>query len=225
MPRYVAFLLMIGVAAGALLAGCAAPSADAPVRAAAGVDSEGLAIVKSRTFDTAQVRPDAKFSTYSSITLQTPDLSYRSPAQAEGEFVLTDAQKDRFRDGLVDAFAREFAGLNGLVLVDSAGPNTLALHVRVQDIVAKVAPRAVGRGGRSAALLEASGNAAIVVELRDSLTGTILARGVDAATARGAAMRSSGDEMKTRFEAADKIVNEWASSARKGVESLVAHGD
>ncbi len=223
MPRYVTSFLITAIAASLLLTGCATPSASTP--AAAAVDGEGLATVRSRTFDTARVRPDTDFSTYSRITLQIPDLTYRAPDRTEGEFALTAEQKERFRDGLVAAFEREFAGLEGLVLTDSAGPNTLALHVQVQDIVAKVAPRSVGRGGRSSALLEASGDAAIVVELRDSQSGTLLARGIDTATAQGAAMRGPGDEMKTRFEAAEKIVNEWASSTRKGVESLLAHAN
>ncbi|MEJ2257525.1 MAG: DUF3313 family protein [Woeseiaceae bacterium] len=224
MPKFSAPSLIVAVAASALLAGCAGAPAGEPVPATATVNYEGLATVRSRAFDTAQVRPDTNFGAYSRIILAAPELAYRAPDQAAMEFPLTEEQKERFRDALAAAFAREFGGLERLAITDTPGPNTLALHVRVQDIVVKVAARSVGRGGRSGALLEASSDAVIVVEVRDSQSNSILARGVDAATAQGAATRRSADEVKTRFESSASVVEDWARITRKGVEALIESG-
>jgi hypothetical protein len=223
MSKRVAFLLIVAIVAGSALAGCASAPAGAPAPAPSAVNYEGLATIRSRAFDTAQVRPGTDFGGYSRIILLTPELAYRTPDEAAMEFPLTEEQKTRFRDALSAAFEKEFAGLGSLALTDTPGPGTLALHVRVQDIVVKVAPRSVGRGGRSGALLEASSDAVIVVELHDSQSNSILARGVDAASARGAATRSS-DQVKTRFESSGKVVDQWAKITRNGVDALVTHG-
>jgi len=220
MAKRLASVLLVAAATGAILAACASAPADTPAPGPSVVNYEGLATVRSRAFDTAQVRPGTDFGAYTRITLRPPELAYRAPEQAAMEFPLTGEQKVLFRDALAAAFENAFSGLETLTLTDTPGPGTLALHVRVEDIVAKVAPRSVGRGGRAGALLEASGNAVVVIELRDSQSNTILARGVSAASARGAATRSSG-EVKTRFESSAQVVDEWARIARDGVNALV----
>jgi hypothetical protein len=225
MPRFDAAILIAALAIGALLTGCESAPASASTPAIAAVNDEGLATVSSRSFDTAQIRPDTDFGAYERIVLATPELTYRAPGQDATEFPLTEEQKDRFRAALAVAFEKEFADLQSLTVTDTPGPNTLALHVRVQDIVVRVAPRSVGRGGRSGALLEASSNAVIVVEVRDSQSNSILARGVDAATASGAAMRRSDNEMKTRFESSAKVVDDWARITRNGVDALLRSGN
>ena len=204
----------------ALLFGCSA-SAPRPDAGAIEVNYEGLATVASRAFDVAQVRPDTDFSDYSRLQLNTPELAFRTPDRTERQFAFSEEQIDRFREGLIAAFDAEFAGFNELEIVDEPGPNTLALDIHVEDIVATVATSAVGRAGRSAAVLEASSAAVIIVEVRDSQSNEILARGVDAGTARGGAMRTSGDEMRMRFESGERVVARWASITRAGIQNLL----
>ena len=205
----------------ALLAGCESVPASSPAPGVADVNYEGLAMVSSRAFDVAQIRPGTNFGAYSRLKLGTPELAYRTPERADRQFPLTEEQKDNFRSSLVSAFDNEFADLKALELVDASGPATLALDVRVEDIVVTVAPSAIGRAGRAAAVLEASADAVIIVELRDSQSNEILARGADAATASGAAIRTPDNEMRTGFESADKVVTKWAAKARAGVEKLL----
>ena len=203
------------------LAGCAQTSASPPAPGNAEVNYEGLATVSSKAFEIAQIRPGTDFSTYSRLRVGTPELAYRTPNRAERQFPLTEEQKAGFRDSLIAAFDKEFAGLRTLELVDETGPTTLALDIRVEDIVVTVAPSAVGRSGRAAALLEASGDAVITIELRDSQSNQILARGVDTGAATGGALRTPEGEMRTRFESSGKIVESWAAKARAGIENLL----
>ena len=221
MFTYVRFSQAAAIILTAALAGCqVTPATDTAVDAA-DVNYEGLATVSSKAFDTAQVRPGTDFQAYSRVTLDAPELAYRTPDRAERQFPLTEEQKNRFRDNLVSAFDTEFADLQTLELVDEPGPATLALDIRVEDIVMTVAPSAVGRSGRAAALLEASGEALIVIELRDSQSNTILARAVDSGGARGGALRTPEGKLQTRFESSGKVVDKWAAKARAGLENLL----
>jgi hypothetical protein len=221
MPGYPRFTQAAAIILAVTLAGCqATPAPDATVDVGE-INFEGLATVTSRTFELAQVRPGVDFGAYSRLLLGVPELAYRTPDRAAREVTLTEAQKDGFRDVLVAAFDEEFAGFKALQLTTEPGADTLTLDVRVEDIVATVARQPVGRGGRAAALLEASGDAVIVIELRDSQSNEILARGVDSGSTGGAAIRTSEAGLQARFRAADKLVSEWASKARRGVENLV----
>ena len=205
----------------ASLAGCNSTPAPRPDPGFVEVNYEGLATVPSRAFGVAQVRPDTDFGHYSRLQLGVPELAYRTPDRAERQFPLSEEQMDRFRDGLMAAFDAEFTGFKELDIVDEPGPDTLLLDIRVADIVATVAPSAVGRAGRAAALLEASAAAVIIVEVRDSESNEILARGVDASTASGGAVRTSGDQMQVRFQSGDRVVARWASITRSGIANLL----
>ena len=224
MLRRAPFATIAALAVAASLAGCGTAPADAPAPGVADVNYEGLATVSSRNFDTAQVRPGTDFQAYSRLIMGTPELAYRTSDPSERQLPLTVEQKDRFRDGLVSAFDDEFADFQILELVDEPGPATLALDIRVEDIAATVAPSAVGRAGRAAALLEASGQAVIVIELRDSQSNAILARGVDSGSASGGAMRTPEGELRARFESSEKVVKKWAEKTRTGIENLLREG-
>lgn len=204
----------------ALAAGCASTPATTGAPTVEDVNYEGLATVRSRAFDVAQIRPATDFRAYSQLLLRAPELAFRTPDRAERQFPLTKEQQERFYDRLVAAFDEEFENLDALKLVAEPGPDTLALDIRVEDIVVSVSPSAVGRAGRAAALLEAAGAAVIVVEIRDSESNEILARGVHADTASGGAMRT-GNDIHTRFESAEKVLTNWAEKARVGLENLL----
>lgn len=217
MSRHALTVAVTSLTLVAMLHGCAS-TATTDVAA---VNYEGLATVRSRAFDIAQVRPGTDFSAYSRLELGTPELAYRTPDRSERQFPLNEEQKARFRENLVSAFDKEFASLQALELAGEPGPDTLVLAVRVEDIVVMVAPGAVGRAGRGAALLEASAGAVLTLELRDSQSNEILARGVDAADVSGGALRTPEGELRTRFESPEKVLETWAAKARTGVENLL----
>lgn len=204
------------------LFGCeTAPAAD-PVVAAPEVNYEGLETVGSRRLDIAQVRPGVDFAAYTGVLLREPELAFQTPDRSEGQFPLSEAQKDRFRGMLATEFEAQLGRLDSLELVTEPGPEVLALNVRVQDIAVSVSADSVGRVGRAAAVLEASGDATVVLELEDSRSNEILARGVDTRTVEGVALRQRGDAMVTRFEAAEKVVEKWAATARSALDALTS---
>ena len=198
--------------------GCVAPSATT----APALSYEGLAPAASRRFDSAEFRPGVDFTRYKAVHIDDPVLEFRTPDAGSGEFPLSADQKRRFHDMLAAAFADEFAGQDGIAVVDHSGPDVLELDVRVLDIRATVPPRTVGRVGRGAIALEASGSVTLVIEIRDSLSGEILARGVESREVAGAATRR-GSAMITLWEDVDALCDRWAAASRTGLEALVAY--
>jgi hypothetical protein len=95
----------------------------------------------------------------------------------------------------------------------------LALHVRVQDIVARAPGRRVG-GGRAGFALETVGEMTLVLELRDSQSDEILVRAFDRQAVEGAAM-VSGDGVISTWEGVERIVARWATRTREGLERLL----
>ena len=183
---------------------------------------EGLAPAASRRFDSAEFRPGVDFTRYTAVHIDDPVLEFRTPDAGSGEFPLSADQQRRFHDMLAAAFTDEFAGRDGIAVVDHSGPEVVTLDVRVLDIRATVPPRTVGRVGRGRIALEASGSVTLVIEVRDSVSGEILARGVEAREVAGAAMRR-GQEMITRWEDVDALCDRWAVASRTGLEELLAY--
>lgn len=201
-----------------LLGGCAA---EPGIRADAVPDYEGLVEVRSKRFETVRVRPGVDFTAYDAVHILEPELEFRPIDRAQPEFPLDNEQKSRFRDMLAGAFQDEFAANGRIAVVNHDGAEVLTLTVRVVDIAVTVPPRAVARGGRGAIALEATGNVTLVLEVRDSESGAVLARGVDTAGVTGAA-RVDGTDMITRWDDVDRVCDRWAAAARAGLEALLA---
>lgn len=206
------------------LAGCSASNSDVVTEKPAAVNFDGLADVRSRSLDVAQVRPGTNFARYSGVFLSPPELTFRTPDRSKKEFALTEDQQARFLDLVAGAFESEFSKMQSMQLVGERGAGVLELSVRIQDIVANVSPTAISAVGRGAAFLEASGAASLVIELSDSESNELLARGVDTSTLEGAAMRQ-GNEMVTRWQGVEKLSERWAAVARAGVASLINSGN
>jgi len=199
---------------------CIGACASAPTVASENLNYEGLAEVRIRTLDKAQVRPDVVFSVYSGVILDEVELAFRTPDRSVQQFPLSKDQQDRFHDMLTAAFRSELIGMQNLQLVDAPGRDVLELRVRVQDITATVPPRSVANVGRAAMALQAVGEVTLVLSLYDSRSGEILARAVDARTVSGAAVGADG-EMITRWEGVERLTAQWAATTRQRLEALV----
>jgi len=207
------FLLLLSLAA----AGCVA---EPPVAIGSSVNYEGLAEVKRAYFDVAQVRPETVFSGYDGIIVSVPELAFRTPDRSQEQFPLDENQKRRFEAALAEAFSLEFSNLQNLDLKGQPGPSVLELTVRIENITATVPS---GRSTQLGFALTAVGEATLVLELRDSQSQQILARGVDTRAVQGAALGQDGGVV-TRWEDVEKLCSRWASMTRSRLDVLVDQG-
>jgi len=197
--------------------GCAA---ERPVVISSVVNYEGLAEVKRPNFDVAQVRPDTRFSAYDGLIISAPELAFQTPDRSQKQFPLDESQKQRFKVVLAEAFAQEFSNLQNLDVEDQPGPNVLELTVRVENITATVPS---GQRTQIGFALTAVGEATLVLELRDSQSQQILARGVDTRAIEGAALGQDGGVV-TRWEGVEKLCSRWASLTRSRLDALIDQG-
>ena len=183
------------------------------------VNIEGLQQVSARNFEAAFVRPGVTFANYGKLMVDELELAFRTPDREQNQFPLGEDQKTRFRAAMATAFGAELGKLEAVDVVTEPGPDVLALHVRVQDIVARAPGRRVG-GGRAGFALETVGEMTLVLELRDSQSDEILVRAFDRQAVEGAAM-VSGDGVISTWEGVERIVARWATRTREGLERLL----
>ncbi len=204
------------------LAGCSTTASAESGAQSADVNYEGLATVKSRRLDLAQLNPNVDFSIYTGVIIRVPQLAFERPDRSARQFAVTEEQTERLRNMLSSSFEAEFEKLKNLSVVTEPADDVLSLSIRVEGITTTASPSAIATVGRAAAILEASADATLVLELRDSRSNALLARGVDAASASGAAIRSGERGMKTRFEDVETVCRKWASASRKGLDALTS---
>ena len=183
------------------------------------VNIEGLQQVRSQNFEAAFVRPGVRFADYSRLMVNELELAFRTPDREQNQFPLGEDQKTRFRAAMATAFGEELGKLEAAEIVTEPGPDVLALHVQVQDIVARAPGRRVG-GGRAGFALETVGEMTLVLELRDSESDEVLVRAFDRRAFEGAAM-VSGDSVVSTWQGVERIVARWASRTREGLENLL----
>ena len=184
------------------------------------VNIEGLQQVPARNFEAAFVRPGVTFADYSKLMVDELELAFRTPDREQNQFPLGEDQKTRFRAAMATAFGEELGKLQNVEVVTEPGPDVLALHVRVQDIVARAPGRRVGAGGRAGFALETVGEMTLVLELRDSQSDEVLVRVFDRQAVEGAAM-VSGDSVVSTWEGVERLVGRWASRASEGLDRLL----
>ena len=203
----------------AIATGACAPQPTQP-RPAAEVDIEGLQEVTARNFEAAYIRPGVTFAGYSKLMVEELELAFRTPDREQNQFPLGEDQKTRFRAAMATAFGEELGTLEAVEVVTEPGAGVLALRVRVQDIVARAPGRRVGGAGRAGFALETVGELTLVLELRDSQSNEVLVRAFDRQAVEGAAM-VSGEGVVSSWEGVDRVVAQWASRAREGLERLL----
>jgi hypothetical protein len=184
------------------------------------INFDGLEEVRSRFFSAAFIRPGVDFTDYQELLLGESELAFRTPDRAKQQFPLTPEQKNRFRQLLDAQFAKEFASSSTLQLTDSAGPKTLKLEVRVQDIVATVPPRSVSGVGDIA--LHALAEATLVIEISDSESEEILARVFDRRAVEGTAIAQKQGPPVTQWQEIEAVCSRWASTVRARLDVVVS---
>jgi len=210
-----------GLCALALVLSTLGCAGQRPVAIGSTVNYEGLAEVSRPYFDVAQVRPETVFSGYDGVMVSAPELAFRTPDRSQKQFPLDANQKQRFQAALAEAFSLEFSNLQNLDLRDQPGQGVLELTVRVENITATVPS---GRSPQLGFALTAVGEATLILELRDSESGQILARGVDTRAVEGAALGQGGG-IVTRWEGVEKLCARWASMARSRLDVLIDQFD
>jgi hypothetical protein len=209
-----------------LATGCAGSNPTIDTSSEAETTFDGLYPVKGGTADAAWARPGVDISKYSKIMLQGVGIEYR-PGGESGRtyhsrsggdhYDMTDAQKTGFQKILRETFQKELEKSEHFTIVDKPGPDVLLVRGGLLDVVSYVPPETVGR---SRVFLSDVGEATLVLEIRDSVSGAILARAVDRGTAGGGS--PSGMTESNRVENTQEVrrmIRSWARLLRERLDT------
>ncbi len=203
----------------------------APPTIQTGPDAElsfdGLHKVDNSQADVAWARPDFDISGYTKIWLVGTGVEYRQVENRGrtsvdrtrgGPYFIDDRSRAQFEELVGEVFKEELEKIEKYELVDGPGPDVLMIRGGLLDVTSYVPPDPVG--GRSVIYLSAVGAATLVLELRDSETGTILARSVDrraAETISGTFRRSNS---VTNSAEVRRLVRYWGTRLREGLDGF-----
>jgi hypothetical protein len=231
MTRRLLLAAQVGVATFAitLFAGSGGAAPKQP-RIETGPDAEvthdGLVRVQKSVVDAAWVKPTLDLTPYKKLMVASQGVSFRKlepvsefQARRETQFPVKEENKERLSRELKAAFDAEFMKLERYELVTQPGPDVLLLVGAIIDVVSNIPPDVdSARFGRGGVYLTSIGDATLVMELRDSESGEILARAAD----RRAAESPFAFEVNnvTAWTEVRRLASYWASLLRRRLEEI-----
>lgn len=195
------------------------------------VTFDGLTRLDGTAMDSVWVRAGADLDGYDKVILQNAGIEFRDVGNApvsgapsglarrssDTEFRISEADQERLRTTVSEAFANAMSGSERFTLVDEPGPGVLLVRGALIDVVSNVPPEPVGR---SRIFLDQVGEATLVIEIRDSQTKQIFVRAVDRRAAERPGQAIEANRVTTWAELR-RLANRWANQLRNGVDTLL----
>jgi hypothetical protein len=214
------------VAAALVVAGCASP----PPRIATGPDAEtthdGLVRVDHSRFQQAWVDPTIDLAGYGRILVGPPQFQYRAARDlsqsaarrsSTSEFAISETNRQRLETTANEIFREELAASKRFTVTDAPGPDVLIVRSGLLDIVSRVPPEVSGRGD---IYLDRVGEATLVLELVDSMSGEVLARAAERRAAERAGDMAMVSSSVTTWNEVRRLLRRWAVRLREGLDSF-----
>jgi len=215
-PKYPSLALLAAAALAVLLPALAADQPPA--------EWDGLVRVNSKQIDHLYKLPEADFSGYKRVRLDPievefdknwkPNESERSPSRR-----LTNSDLEKIKKTLAEEFRKVFTeelAKNGYPVVDQDDDDVLRVSAAIANLYI-TAPEKMS-AGRSRTYTTNAGHMTLVAELRDSVTGKLMARAVDSVQAR-----DTGTFMITtsvsNLASARTALSKWARVLREGMDA------
>jgi hypothetical protein len=212
-----AFLLL-------LTPGVAAP--DAPK-----VTEDGLTQVAKSKADLVYVRSGVSFAGYKKLMLIEPTIAFRKNWQTDQKFQtpsnpVTDADMAKMietgKQVLVEEFGEALTKA-GYTFVAERGADVLAIKPQILELDIAVPDPDNSIGSYKKVYTDDAGEATMVIELYDSVTGQLLARAFDRTTADyNSFNRRTERTQQTNLQDAHYVTREWARMLVKGLERAKA---
>lgn len=217
---------MAGLALIALIAGCAQTAPTVQQGPDAEVTFDGLVRVDNARFNDVWIDPDIDFSRYNKVMVGEAAFEFRavrrnasshSRTSSDTMFWMNDEQRERLIDTVTGVFREEMKNSVNFTQTDTPGDDVLVIVGGLHDIISRVPPDMIGR---SEIFLASVGEATLVIEARDSLSGETIYRALD----RRAAQRVGGQAMRsntvTNTSEVRRLAQRWAIRLREGLDSI-----
>ena len=200
--------------------------ASAPAQGQGDVSFDGLVQVDLTEFKLVYVDPDIDFSVYNKFIPGPATFEFRavkrtSPSAARRsnttEFWISDSDKQKLEDIVSSVSADELAKSEVFTEVSEPGPDTLIIRGALHDIVSQVPPDIVGRGE---IWLSSVGEATLIIEALDSLSGEVIYRAIERRAAQRPGRQMVVSNTVTTWQEVRRLARLWASRLREAMDSV-----
>jgi len=189
------------------------------------VTADGLHLVPDTHLRLVYADPDADLAVYSKLLLIDPQVAFRKDWQRDinqnNPRVVTTQDMQNIRTRLSAMFKEILVSklkANDHVLVDEQSEDVLIIRPAILDLNVNSPDTPRSRNQRS--VVQSAGDMTLYLELRDSLTGDILAKALDHQTDRSNVTTFMMD--RTRNEkAARRILDGWAEILVNGLNETM----
>jgi hypothetical protein len=218
--------IIIATIAALALGGCAAKESAIQTGPDAEVTFDGLNRVDNSAFQDAWADPDIDFSRYNKFIAGGAVFEFRAvkkssrttrAGSSSSEFWIDDASRVKLEEEVSAVFQEELAKSERFTETDTPGSDVIIIRGALHDIVSRVPPEYVGR---SDIYLSSVGEATLILEVVDSMSGEVIGRAVE----RRAAQRAGGQMMLantvTTWAEVRRMARRWATKLRDGMDSI-----
>ncbi|MDX1403589.1 MAG: DUF3313 family protein [Woeseiaceae bacterium] len=195
------------------------------------VSFDGLHKVDNAQADLAWARPDFDISGYTKLLLVSEGIEY-TPAKNKGRttiersrggpYFIDEDARARFEALVRETFADEMSKIQNFEIVTEPGPDVLMVRGGLLDVTSYVPMDPMDQIGRGGIYLSQVGEATLVLELRDSETGAILARSIDRRAAEQAGGMLFESNRVTNAAEVRRLVRFWGRRLRENLDGWVA---
>lgn len=209
------------------LIGCAQQSPSIQSGPDAETTFDGLVRIDNSRFQSAWVDPDIDMTRYNKIIPGGAEFEFRAVKDTGGstqrarnntsEFYISENNRAKLVDETSAIFREELGKSQHFTVTDQPAADALIIHGAMLDIVSHVPPDMIGRGE---VYLSSVGEATLVLEARDSLSGQVVFRAADrrAAQQTGSSMQRSNSV--TTWAEVRRMARRWATRLREGLDSI-----
>ncbi len=189
------------------------------------ISYDGLVKLNNTRIDSAWIRPGIDLSAYDKLILEGAGIRYRSVSEVNRIYLsnfqgmpIDTEQVEYIQRAVRDVFTRGMAESEHFEIVEEPGPDTLTLNGYLIDVVSFVPPQD-DTVDRIYHYITQLGEATLVLELRDSLSGQTLARATDRRILEPSFSDINADIAVNRFEV-ERELDRWVDTIRNGLEYL-----
>jgi hypothetical protein len=184
------------------------------------VSDDGLHRLESGQITGAWAKPDLDLSGYSKLYFQPAGVAFRDIAEARADlanqrsddiYAVPEIRQAQLRELFAQSLHEAIGDLDGFTLTTEVGRDVLLVRGTLLDFISAVPPDSVGGQAVSVRWVY---EAALVIELRDSMSDEILARTMERQRADGPVELNNVPALTPR------LFSNWARRLARGVEVL-----
>ena len=191
------------------------------------ISFDGLHKIDNSAFKDAWADPDADWGRYDQFIAGNAFFEYRAvkktakyssirPPASTDEFYIDEKNRERLKREVSDIFGEELAKSERFTRTEEPGQNVLIIRGGLHDIVSRTPPELITRGE---IYIRSFGEATLVLEVVDSMSGEVLARAVERREAGSSAGMTVANTVTTWAEVR-RLARRWATTLRKGLDNL-----